>query len=663
MPSFSFLLALAYTSRGGLCRIRAALPLFPDIRPLERLDDVRTTATMPKQYVLFGRPVPRLGTRHASLLLVGLSLFALFSLFFTLPSALPAGPSFDNPKFSMPKSLKKPPWMDHLNPFKQPAHAPPRQRNDTDGEASWYSHYRWLTTPFSSTMTLDEHRSLLPVLEKRPRIYCYYDNTIDKQPKDKDAESDLLLAWRKAWWAYGFEPIILSPAEGSTNPLYDELQRDKEIDPSLRNDLMRWLAWENMGGGLLAHFLTYPMGPYDDPLLKSLRRGEFPKLTRWKDLDDGLFAGPKNEIVSTIKLALGSPHLKVVKDLVAAITHDKAENPFAIDDPPASIAYYSARVIETRYVKVGDELAVNKPAGLQSLKRLITSHLHITWQNLFPEGIAVVKPIPHHTTHMITPAYDLGVRLTRCPDSPMPSSCPPNRPDCAPCDPGRLLPVTTPAHLSNATGLYTIGTVPHPYTSSTLMAMRGEIDIAWVRRESDRDAWITDLTQEVCTPGISGGPRLLRFKEAVAADETGARASLWLLAERDIPEDLDWHFGFPIPGNGGNPPNHDPADGPIPMPEELALEPDLLTRAQAIVGTNDPTLRRKPKKLATEQEIAVRDAVEAWNLADTEAWRFARAYLARKTMERKKWELEEAKFADGMGSETGRRSPWDRWME
>ncbi|KAK0626939.1 ARS binding protein 2-domain-containing protein [Immersiella caudata] len=606
---------------------------------MARRDADSTTTTMPKQYVLLGRPVPRIGTRHASLLLVGLSLFALFSLLFTLPSALPAGPSFDNPKFSIPKSLKKQPWMNHLNPFKQPAHAPPRQNNDTDGEAS------------CSTVTMDEGRSLLPIQERRPRIYCYYDNTVDKPPKDKDAESELLLAWRKAWWAYGFEPILLTPAEGETNPF-------------LRNDLMRWLAWENMGGGLLAHFLLYPMGPYDDPLLKSLRRGEYPKLTRWKDLDDGLFAGPKNEILSTVKLAMASPHLKVVKDLVAAITHDKAENPFAVDDPPASLAYYSAKVIETKYTKVGDELAINKPAGLNSLRKLITAHLHVTWQSSYPAGIAVVKPIPHHTTHLIRPAFHLATRLTRCPDSPIPSSCPPNRPDCATCDPGRLLPVSTPAHLSTAKDRFTIGIVPHPYTTSSLIALRDDIDISFIRATLDRDPWITDLTQDVCTAGISGGARLLRFKEAVAADESGARASLWLLAEREIPEDLDWHFGFPIPGGGGgDPPNHDPADGPIPVPEELALEPALLTHAQAIVGTNDPTLKRKPKKLATAEEIAIRDATEAWNLADAEAWRFARAYLARKAMERKKWELEEEKFADGMGSETGRRSPWDRWLE
>ncbi|KAK5660633.1 hypothetical protein OQA88_11995 [Cercophora sp. LCS_1] len=614
---------------------------------------------MPKQYVLFGRPVPRLGTRHTSLLLVTISLFAVFSLLFTLPSAIPDGPSLSNPKFSMPKSLKPPGWVGQLNPFKQPAHPPPRQNNDTDGTSSWYSHYRWLTTPFSSSMTLDEHRSLLPVIEKRPPIYCYYDNTIEKDSKEKDAESTLLLAWRKAWWAVGFMPIILSPAEGETNPLYDELQRHKEIEPNLRIDLMRWMAWETMGGGLLAHYRLFPMGPYDDPLLKSLRRGETPKLTRWKDLDDGLFAGPREEIASTIKLALASPHLRVVSNILAAIT---AENPFTVDEPPVALAYYSPRIVETKYSKVADETAATRDA---SLLQLITAHLQATWQSQFPAGMVVVKPLPQHTTHMIANAFHLAEKLTMCQQSPLPNSCPPNLSSCTPCDDkDRRLPIKTPAHLSNATDVFTIGTVPHPYTTSILGAMKSTLDIPWVRRESARDPWITDLTKDICTAGISGGPRLLRFKERVASDSTGAHASIWLLAEMPLPDDLDWHFGFALPKwGGGIPPVHDPVEGPVPMPEELEAEPKLLKHAKAIVTADDETPRLKPKVVVKPEELTLRNATEAWNLADAEAWRFARAYLARKTIERRKWEEVEAKYADGMGSETGRRSPWDRWLE
>jgi hypothetical protein len=42
--------------------------------------------------------------------------------------------------------------------------------------------------------------------------------------------------------------------------------------------------------------------------------------------------------------------------------------------------------------------------------------------------------------------------------------------------------------------------------------------------------------------------------------------------------------------------------------------------------------------------VAVKAAVEAWNLADTEIWRFVRAFGARKAMERAKWAEEEERF-------------------
>ena len=38
-------------------------------------------------------------------------------------------------------------------------------------------------------------------------------------------------------------------------------------------------------------------------------------------------------------------------------------------------------------------------------------------------------------------------------------------------------------------------------------------------------------------------------------------------------------------------------------------------------------------------------------MADTEAWKFVKAYQARRTMERVEWETSEARFLDGAGLE------------
>lgn len=623
---------------------------------------------MPKQYVFFGRPVPRLGARRVSLLLVSLALFAVFSLVFTLPSAIPTGPSLTTTAGhtlthagesltaageKISTSLKSP-WLNKLNPWKQPSHPPPRQKNDSDGDSWWYSDWKWLSMPFSSSITLDENRALLPVLKERTPIYCYYDNTLDKQRASKDAESELLLTWRRAWWAQGFKPIILSPAEAMNNPVYEELQKVKDIKPSLRTDLMRWLAWENMGGGLLASNYLFPMGAQDDVLLSYLRRGEFPSLTRWKGLDEGLFVGPKADVHAIIKLVMSSSNLGSAQSVLAAIQNDKTTNPFSVDEAPESLAFYSSRVINTQYPKLGDAITTSRSTGLKSLNQLIISHLHLTWQNIFSKGIAVVKPIPHHTTYLITPAYKLASRLAHCPESPLPDSCPPNTPKCTPCDDERPLKITTPAHYTNVSDLFTIGVVPHPYTSATLISLQRDLSIRYIRRESARDPWITDLTQEISAPRVPAAPRVLKFKEAVAS-EPGHFRSLWLPAEQlPIPDgDLDWIFGFQLPSEASyadspsdGVPTHDPKDGPAPTEAQLKLEPGLIERAKKVVNAQ----AGKPKK-AGPGIGGVKEAIEAWNLADVEAWRFARAYLARKTVERRKWEEEEAKYAGGVGSE------------
>ncbi|KAH8678037.1 hypothetical protein BX600DRAFT_451304 [Xylariales sp. PMI_506] len=616
---------------------------------------------MPKQNRILGR---RIAPRRVSFLFVCLGLFALFTIFITLPNSIPQGPSLSKTlaehHVPIPK-IKNPFSSSILNPFRAASHPPPVQKNSTFGESSWYSNWNWLS-PFSSSVTLDENRSLLPPLKERPSIYCYYDTTLQREKATKEAESDLLLSWRRAWWSQGFKPIILSAAEAVNNPLYDELQR-MEFEPSFKTDMMRWLAWENMGGGILAHHLVFPMGSRDDPLLSFLRRGEYPSLSRWDSLEDGLFVGTKADITAALTTALRHPETKSAKDLISALPKET----FQVDNSASGLAYYSAKIVETKYNKVAEQLLANRATGIQSLNFLINAHLHVAWKDTFPKGIAVLKPLPHHTTTMIQPAFDLARWLSQCPDTPMPASCPPNLPKCLPCVSSTPMKISTPSRYKNTTGLYTIGTVPHPYTLATLTSLKTDIDIPWVRRKMDRDTWLAALTKEFLGTGVSGNARIVTFKEAVAGDFATSH-SIWLTAEREtVPHDLDWYFGFaipikgqddgksetPVPGPERRPkPEHDPADGPIPSEEDLAREPALMKRARDI-GTSK-----------SRQDVSVRNAIEAWNLADTEAWKFARAFLARSQMERLKWEEEESQYAEGAGSDKeDKRHTWGRWSE
>ncbi|PMD45435.1 hypothetical protein L207DRAFT_481807 [Hyaloscypha variabilis F] len=624
---------------------------------------------MPVQRSLLGRPFPPMPPKRVAVLLSTIAVFAVFTLVFTLPNSIPSGPSlgrFTDHKIPMPK-LPKTLSPSILNPFRQAAHAPPVQKNSTSGDASWYSNWNWMS-PFSSSVTLDENRSLLPPLIDRPPIYTYYDHTLQKEKDHKDAENAVLVTWRRAWWAQGFKPIILSPAEAMNNPLYAELQM-QELEPYLKTELARWLAWENMGTGILCHYLLLPMGSHEDPLLAFLRRGEYPQLTRFDHLGSGLFAGTKGDITAAVKQALSNKALKEAGDFIGAVSPET----FKIDPKHGALAFYDTRTVKEKYSKIADEIENDGPSGLMMLNKLTISHLHTTWQNTFSKGIAVLKPQADHMTAAILPARKLAEFLTQCPSSPLPSSCPPNNPHCKPCVASLPLKITTPSVYRNTSDLYTIGTVPHPFTTALLSPLydssESELTIPWIRRKSKRDPWLTTITAELCGTGMSGAPRVVKFKDAVAS-QYGTAHSLWITAERDMPDDLDWYFGFTIPRNVTD---KGESETPVPGPERKpnvssgprTLEPEV-TEEEASLMKERALLKRAVEfgQARTPEDEKLRKAIEAWNLADTEAWRFARAFLERSRVERKRWEEEERKYAGGKaGAERGMSEGWGRWFD
>jgi len=614
---------------------------------------------MPRILGLFGRPIPRLANRRLLRLVGGLLFIVAVTILFALAGNIPAGPSlsqYTSHKFpvSLPKfkDLKNPLSNSVFNPFRQPPHAPPRQKNDTFEESSWWADWKWLV-PFSSSLTLDEDRSLLPPLAERPAIYCYYDVDAKKDSATKDAESELLLMWRMAWWAKGFKPIILTAAEAMNNPLYETL-RHIELDAAMKNEVMRWFAWENMGGGLIAEYTLVPMGAYHDPLITYLRRGEYPSLTMWAKLDNALFAGSREQVSEFVKTFMESDaaKLKEVKELVLAAP----QGSITIDTEPRSLASYSTTVLEKSYPKLAEVIKNEPVKGLQGLRKLINAHSHVMWQNVFSDGIAVLKPIPRHTTLAVEDAWELAHLLAACPDTPVAESCPPTYPDCTPCKGERNAKVTTPEHYNNASTIFTIGTVPHPYTLATLDNLREDIDVDWIRRDMMRDPWLTEATLDILPKDFGAGARIMRLKEAIAGPEHTGR-SIWFTAEKKPPTDLEWHFGFTLPENKDIPPapsteNASGDDGePVAASSaERERERDLLMKAMA-VGVS-----------SAKEKMRVRDAIEAWNLGDTEAWKFARAFLARQAVERLAWEKEEAKYGQGAGSEGGRHT-FDRWID
>lgn len=537
------------------------------------------------------------------------------------------------------------------------AHQPPVQPNSTSGDAKWYSDWKW-HNPFSFSITQDETRSVLPPLRKRPPIYSFYDSDAKENSATQIAEIKLLQIWRKAWWAKGFRPVVLGRAEAMMNPLYKGVQA-KPMEEALRTEFVRWLAWAQMGSGILANWLVLPMGPYDDHLLSFLRRGNYPELMRYDGLENGFFVGNAASINDAIKGAINSDLIKDAKSFFE-VTEPKT---FMTDTKPVALAYYDTTALAKLYKPIVTSLSDDPPAGLTSLARLITSHLHQAFLDTFSTGISILTPFEQSASVLTKSATHIANSLAACPSSPVPLSCPPNQPRCSACTSGSSFPTNNPESFINSSTVFTIGTISHPYTLASLLARRKEITVRHIRRDTERDLWLSAITQLTLGKKQGGPSRIVHFKEIVAS-EWGAARGLWLTDDwAPSQRDLEWHFGFELAAYNTTVPDMTPrtAAGGRDAAGEKAVR-----RQQELIDAARVTV----KKGGRGRFKGIRDAVEAWNLADTEAWRFVRAVRAREVVERRKWEDEERKFAGGREADSdggvaggGGGQGWRRWFD
>lgn len=599
----------------------------------------------------------------------------------------------DLPKFpdhlpKLPDHLPKLPELPDIpnvpNPFGPAAHKPPVQPNSTAASSyraiEWLSDFKW-RNPFSSAVSLDENRAVLPPLRERTPIYTYYDTKSEQNKDVTQAENRLILAWRRAWWAQGFKPMVLSRAEAMKHPQYQLFQRMK-LDSSVNEEIMRWLAWGNMGGGILTNYLALPMAEYENPMLSFLRRNEFPKLSRVQSLNTGVLFGEDGAVNDALKKVMNHDLLKDTtanKDKImklaeldgGPVVNLLPSADVAVDKKANGIAFYTNKVLRKDYKTVADKLASTTTAeGYNLLASLINSHLHLTFQEQHPEGIVVAKPLPEHTTALMYEATDIARNLTQCPTTPLPMSCPPNRPKCKPCNPKKPLKLQEFPEFVNSTKFFTIGTVPHPYTITSLHYTRDTLDVNFLRNNAKRDLWIKELTRKSIDEGHTESYRVVKFKELVAA---APAHTLWLTAERVTQHDLDWIFGFGLPELASStaepsspsekseliifprPDPPAPIEGQeVPDKRWIEKEKERLHRARDAIKSKDRMMN------------AIVEAVEQWNLHDLEVWKFSRAYSARRRMERKVWEEDEQKFAGSekkAGVRPGGKSAGGRWSD
>ena len=171
--------------------------------------------------------------------------------------------------------------------------------------------------------------------------------------------------------------------------------------------------------------------------------------------------------------------------------------------------------------------------------------------------------------------------------------------------------------------------------------MVDDITAEFLLKDTERDIWLAALTKDILGSQHSELYRVLFFKEEVAALNKASH-SLWLTAERTSQADLEWIFGFNLPQSA---PPHAERVNPTPIPNVKPQEEhwerkeeDRLKAARELLAKIGEAKDEDPIKQKVKE-------VEAWNLADSEAWRFARAFSARRRVEREVWEEEEKKYS------------------
>lgn len=472
-------------------------------------------------------------------------------------------------------------------------------------------------------------------MEKRCSVFTYYEPPADKEKAkaDEEATNALLLTWRRAWWAQGFAPIILTLADAKEHSLFTLAEkRGEAMSPEMKMDLRRWLAWGHVGGGALVSERVVPMGRRDDDTLQQLRQcGKFDQLSRYEEFAGRLYSSNKTAIDKVLtwvldeKAKIDFARVKTVEDAIVNAP-DPAELPIIHVEPkPHALADYSPNVIDTLYPSL----------KLSSLPGLINSHLHSLFLSSHPDGITYLTPFSNRLAPLHTPALQLAQRLANCPISApekLRSSCPPNIPSCSPCT--KRAAISSRSSWENSTTAFLLGVVPHPFTTIQLAneeiriaSERKEKALKYLRRKQQRDPWVRKVTDEAFTQSHVGSqPRLILMKSAVVQQPAAKLTGIWGTEIGGF-GDVEWTLGFEVA-----------------TLEKLGVK--------EVPGAGKEGIRRLDeglKKVKACRGDRVCRAVEDWCLADTEIWRFVEAWRGRGEVEREGWKRGERKVGAGLG--------------
>jgi hypothetical protein len=115
------------------------------------------------------------------------------------------------------------------------------RENHDDSTGGWLT--RWfITNSRSEFLSKNRHKISKPA---RCPVYTYFDTAKHHHGSD---EAAVLLAWKRAFYALGFNPIVLTDKDAKKHTQYNVLRSRNLVGGSGKADLSKWLVMAKNGG-------------------------------------------------------------------------------------------------------------------------------------------------------------------------------------------------------------------------------------------------------------------------------------------------------------------------------------------------------------------------------------------------------------------------------
>ena len=399
-------------------------------------------------------------------------------------------------------------------------------------------------------------------------VYTY----VDLAAAGGDNNGKMLAAWKRAWLAAGFRPVVLGRAHAQQHPLCARLT-GRVLRPSF---IHPWMALCSVGGGIYAELEVIPFYSPNDASMNYLRECTFKELGTFSNVKNGVFFGSRQNC----------------EDVISFLTMSRTRGVRDCLKPGMLVSAYPARfqLRRTKSLAYYSEETEDLPA-------LVSTHLHEHFLRTHSE-VQVLDPLEHGALSLSV--IELATALAQCPNPPS-NSCPPHLTDCGPCHTLHVTTIASVPQTPTAQDKFCIVTVPHPLTYLALFHRSFTfLEGHFLIRDTKRDGYLYAIGHDMAPKWAGALQIAILLSDRIKASSSWA-TSAWVTWEED---EADYDLLVSLVGFAFK--RQTAAMTPSASYDEMV---DLLATAN--------------KALLNDQK---RKMIESWNLESTEFWHYVRSF-------------------------------------